>query len=55
MARSAGGRKIVLRNRKARYEFQILEELEAGLVLEGAEVKSLRAGKASFNDAYASV
>ncbi len=55
MARSAGGRKIVLRNRKARYEFQIFEELEAGLVLEGAEVKSLRAGKASFNDAYAAV
>jgi len=55
VARSAGGRKIVLRNRKARYEFQIFEELEAGLVLEGAEVKSLRAGKASFNDAYAAV
>ncbi len=55
MARSAGGRKIVLRNRKARYEFQIFEELEAGLVLEGAEVKSLRVGKASFNDAYAAV
>ncbi len=55
MARSAGGRKIVLRNRKARHEFQIFEELEAGLVLEGAEVKSLRVGKASFNDAYAAV
>ncbi len=55
MARSAGGRNIVLRNSKARYEFQILEELEAGLVLEGAEVKSLRVGKASFNDAYAAV
>jgi SsrA-binding protein len=55
VARSAGGRKIVLRNRKARHEFQILEELEAGLVLEGAEVKSLRVGKASFNDAYAAV
>jgi SsrA-binding protein len=55
VARSAGGRKIVLRNRKARHEFQIFEELEAGLVLEGAEVKSLRVGKASFNDAYAAV
>ena len=55
MARSADGRKIVLRNRKARHEFQILEELEAGLVLEGAEVKSLRAGRASFNDADAAV
>ncbi len=55
MARSAGGRKIVLRNRKARHEFHVLEELEVGLVLEGAEVKSLRAGKASFSDAYAVV
>ena len=55
MARSAGGRKIVLRNKKARHEFHVLEELEAGLVLEGAEVKSLRAGRASFNDAYAAV
>lgn len=55
MARSAEGRKIVLRNRKARHEFHILEELEAGLVLEGGEVKSLRAGKASFTDAYATI
>ncbi|MDP2471049.1 MAG: SsrA-binding protein SmpB [Candidatus Palauibacterales bacterium] len=55
MARSAGGQKIVLRNRKARHEFEVLEELEAGLVLEGAEVKSLRAGRASFNDSYAAV
>ena len=55
MARSAGGRNTVLRNRKARHEFEILEELEAGLVLQGAEVKSLRAGRASFTDAYAAV
>ena len=55
MARSAGGRKVVLRNRKARHEFEVLEELEAGLVLEGAEVKSVRAGRANFNDAYAAV
>lgn len=55
MARSADGRKIVLRNRKARHEFHVLEELEAGLVLKGAEVKSLREGRASFNDAYAAV
>jgi SsrA-binding protein len=55
VARSAGGRNVVLRNRKARHEFEVLEELEAGLVLEGAEVKSLRAGRASFNDAYAAV
>ena len=55
MAQSANGRKIAIRNRKARHEFEILEELEAGLVLVGAEVKSLRDGKASFTDAFARV
>lgn len=55
MARSADGRQVVIRNRKARHEFEILEQLEAGLVLRGAEVKSLRAGKASFTDAFARV
>ncbi|MFQ5746745.1 MAG: SsrA-binding protein SmpB [Gemmatimonadota bacterium] len=55
MARSADGRKVVLRNRKARHEFEIVEQLEAGLVLRGAEVKSLRAGRANFTDAFARV
>lgn len=55
MARTADGRKTVIRNRKARHEFEILEELEAGLVLVGAEVKSLREGDASFTDAFARV
>lgn len=55
MASTADGRKTVIRNRKARHEFEILEELEAGLVLEGAEVKSLREGNASFTDAFARV
>lgn len=55
MARTAEGRKLVLRNRKARHEFEILEELEAGIVLVGAEVKSLRAGRANFTDAFARV
>lgn len=55
MARTADGRKLVIRNRKARHEFEILEELEAGLVLVGAEVKSLREGDASFTDAFARV
>jgi len=45
----------VIRNRKARHEFEILEELEAGLVLVGSEVKSLRAGQASFTDAFARI
>lgn len=40
-------------NRKARYEYTIEEEFEAGLVLTGTEVKSLRLGKANIGDAYA--
>lgn len=44
----------VANNRKARFEYTIEEELEAGLVLTGTEVKSLRAGRAQIQDAYAS-
>lgn len=50
-----GGRKVVARNRKARHEYEILETFEAGMALKGPEVKSLRVGKASFQDAYAQV
>ncbi|MDX1396161.1 MAG: SsrA-binding protein SmpB [Gemmatimonadota bacterium] len=49
------GIKIVARNRKARHEYEVLEEHEAGLVLRGSEVKSLRRGQASFTDSYARV
>lgn len=42
-------------NRKARHEFEILETFEAGLVLRGPEVKSLREGKVGFQDAFARV
>lgn len=45
--------KTVAVNRKARFEYFIEEELEAGLVLTGTEVKSLRDGRANINDAYA--
>jgi SsrA-binding protein len=55
VARKGGAKAPVIRNRKARHEFEILEELEAGLVLEGAEVKSLRDGRANFTDAFARV
>jgi SsrA-binding protein len=41
-----------LRNRQAYYEYFIDDKFDAGMVLTGTEVKSLRAGKASFNDAY---
>lgn len=49
------GRKMVARNRKARHEFEILDTFEAGLVLKGPEVKSLREGNVSFQDAFAMV
>ena len=42
----------IARNRKARHEFFIEEKFEAGLVLEGGEVKSLREGKAQLSDSY---
>ncbi|MEX2601786.1 MAG: SsrA-binding protein SmpB [Balneolaceae bacterium] len=42
-----------IENRKARHEFRIEETFEAGLVLKGTEVKSLRDGKASLNEAFA--
>jgi len=49
------GKKIVCVNRKARFDYDILETLEAGLVLQGTEVKSLRQGKVNLKDAYADV
>jgi SsrA-binding protein len=49
------GIKVVARNRRARHDFDLLEKVEAGLVLTGTEVKSLRNGKASLEDAYAEV
>lgn len=48
----AGAIKIICENRKARFDYQLGERCEAGLVLTGSEVKSLRAGKAHLNDAY---
>jgi SsrA-binding protein len=50
-----GGIKIVARNRKARHEYDLLERVEAGIVLTGTEVKSLRNGKANLEDAYAEI
>ena len=43
----------VATNRRARHKFQLLEKMEAGVALQGSEVKSLRDGKASINEAYA--
>lgn len=49
------GIKIAADNRRARHEYHILETVEAGLVLSGTEVKSLRQGKANINDAYGKI
>src|SRR5579859_2423692 len=49
------GIKVVARNRRARHDYQIEDTFEAGLVLTGTEVKSLRAGRASLNEAFAQV
>jgi len=47
--------RLVAQNRRARHDYFILETFEAGLVLSGTEVKSLRLGKASLAEAYATV
>jgi SsrA-binding protein len=47
------GRKVVAQNRKARHDYHIDDTYEAGLVLTGTEVKSLRAGRASLVDGFA--
>ena len=42
-------------NRKARFKYQILEKVEAGIVLTGADIKSIRAGRADINESFAKV
>jgi len=49
------GRKLVAQNRKARYDYKIHDTYEAGIVLGGTEVKSLREGRANLTDAFATV
>ncbi len=48
-------RKIIVRNRKARYEYFVEDTLEAGISLTGTEVKSLRLGRANLQDSYAAI
>ena len=52
MARPTG-EKLIAENRRARHDYHLLERFEAGLVLTGTEVKSLRAGRATLAQAYA--
>ena len=55
MAKRGGGPDTIAINRRARFDYQIDETIEAGIVLRGTEVKSLRAGKASIAEAFATV
>jgi SsrA-binding protein len=55
MGRRDDGEKTVATNRKARHDYAIIERFEAGLVLTGDEVKSLRGGRASLAEAFARV
>ncbi|MDN5755539.1 MAG: SsrA-binding protein SmpB [Arthrobacter sp.] len=52
MPKDTTERKVIATNRKARHDFQILDTYEAGMVLSGTEVKSLRQGKASLVDGF---
>jgi SsrA-binding protein len=49
------GEKLVADNRRARHEFELLERVEAGIVLQGTEVKALREGRATIQRAFADV
>jgi SsrA-binding protein len=52
---SRRGDQVVITNRKARHEYFVLESYECGVVLKGAEVKSIREGHANLQDAYARI
>jgi SsrA-binding protein len=54
MAKSQG-EKLIVDNRRARHDYHLLERFEAGIVLSGTEVKSLRQGRATLGQAYAVV
>jgi SsrA-binding protein len=49
------GEKLIVENRRARHDYHLSDRVEAGLVLQGTEVKSLRGGKATLQQAYAEV
>jgi SsrA-binding protein len=50
-----GGRKLIAQNRKARHDYAVLDTFEAGVMLTGTEVKSLRLGRASLVDGFATI
>jgi len=55
MGSQAGGDRTIATNRRARHDYEILETVEAGLVLRGTEVKSLRDSQVTFKDSYATI
>jgi SsrA-binding protein len=55
LTREPEAKKTVARNKKALFDYHVVEAFEAGLVLTGPEVKSIRAGKASLGEAFARV
>lgn len=55
MTESTDGRKVIARNKKALHEYAIVDSWEAGIVLLGPEVKSIRDGKVSLAEAYARI
>ena len=52
--KSSSDHRSIAENRRARFDYEIIETFEAGIMLEGTEVKSLRTGKANIADSYAS-
>jgi SsrA-binding protein len=53
-APKGGGHRLAAENRKARFSYHIVDTFEAGIVLTGTEIKSLRGGRANITDSYAS-
>ncbi len=52
MKKTAATQNILIHNRRASFEYQFVDKYEAGIVLTGSEIKSIRSGKANINDAY---
>ena len=55
MARTTPGEKLIAENRRARRDYELIERVEAGLVLTGSEVKSARDGQVQLGQAYADI
>ncbi|MDP2194048.1 MAG: SsrA-binding protein SmpB [Alphaproteobacteria bacterium] len=53
MAKKETFRKVIANNKRAKFDYHLIEVIEVGLILMGTEVKSLRIGKASLNESYA--